>query len=112
MVNIIYANKNTGTVIHDIYLSCKESEVKDTILKFGTVGVEFPVKFIKELPQEELDYILYAMNGSVKKQKELLNCFYISCVKIWEEVKLDEIDFSFEFDNLQEEGKINARTYK
>ena len=46
MVKVLYANKNTGTVVHDIYLSCSEHEIKEYILKFGTAEVDFPVKCI------------------------------------------------------------------
>ena len=96
MIKVVYANKKTGTVIHDIFLSCKESELKNTILNFGTIDFEFPDKLIKELPAAELDSILVALgSSSIKKQKEVLSCFYISCVKIWEEVRLEDLDFSF-----------------
>lgn len=94
MIKVIYANSKTGTIVHDIYLSCSESELKNTILKFGTASCEFPEKLSKELPAAELDSILVALSSSSsKKQKEVLNCFYTSCVKIWEEVKLEDIDF-------------------
>lgn len=42
MVKVLYANKQTGTVVHDIYLSCREDEVKEYIQKFGTNEIEFP----------------------------------------------------------------------
>ena len=94
MIKVIYANSKTGTIVHDIYLSCSESELKNTILKFGTASCEFPEKLSKELPAAELDSILVALSSSsTKKQKEVQNCFYTSCVKIWEEVKLEDIDF-------------------
>ena len=90
MVKVLYANKNTGTVVHDIYLSCSEHEIKEYILKFGTAEVDFPVKLVKELNDNEMNMILYSLNASPKKQKELIDCFYVSCNKIWEEVKFDD----------------------
>lgn len=67
MIKVVYANSKTGTIVHDIYLSCSDNE---------------------------LNSILVALSSSSsKKQKEVLNCFYNSFVRIWEEVKLEDIDF-------------------
>lgn len=106
MVKVLYANKHTGTVIHDIYLSCKEAEVKEYILSFGTNGIEFPEKLVKELPPHELDMLLFNLHTSYKKKKEYLDCFHITCNKVWEEVKLEDIDFR---KLLLEELNINTK---
>lgn len=67
MIKVVYANSKTGTIVHDIYLSCSDNE---------------------------LNSILVALSSSSsKKQKEVLNCFYNSFVRIWEEVKLEDIVF-------------------
>ena len=67
MIKVVYANSKTGTIVHDIYLSCSDNE---------------------------LNSILVALSSSSsKKQKEVLSCFYNSFVRIWEEVKLEDIDF-------------------
>ena len=97
MVKVLYANKQTGTVVHDIYLSCREDEVKEYIQKFGTNEIEFPQKLVYELASQELDMLLYSLHSTNKKRKEFIDCFYIACNKIWEEVKLDQIDFSSVF---------------
>ena len=91
MVKVLYANKQTGTVVHDIYLSCREDEVKEYIQKFGTN------KLVYELASQELDMLLYSLHSTNKKRNEFIDCFYIACNKIWEEVKLDQIDFSSMF---------------
>lgn len=97
MVKVLYANKQTGTVVHDIYLSCREDEVKEYILNFGTNGIEFPEKLVKELSPHELDMLLFNLHSSYKKKKEYLDCFHITCNKVWEEVKLEDIDFKSMF---------------
>lgn len=108
MIKILYANKITGTVVHDIYLSCSESGLHEHILKFGTAEVEFPDKLVKELPSSELDLLMMALSKPSKLQKEILKCFYISSVKIWKEVSEMEFHNSLEI-FLDEDYKSNER---
>lgn len=90
MVKVVYANKYTGTTVHDIYLECEADEVKDYVSKLGTEGYEFPEKLTRCLSSKEIDYILVALSNK-HTVSNIVNSFYVACVQdIWQEVSHDD----------------------
>ncbi len=90
MVKVVYANKYTGTTVHDIYLECKADEVKDYVSKLGTEGYDFPEKLTRCLSSKEIDYILVALSNK-HTVSNIVNSFYVSCEQnIWEKVSRDD----------------------
>ena len=90
MVKVVYANKYTGTTVHDIYLECKADEVKDYVSKLGTEGYDFPEKLTKCLSSKEIDYILVALSNK-HTVSNIINSFYVACEQnIWQEVTADD----------------------